>query len=127
MKQAHQNLSGKVRGSHNREKARKHLARTHRKIDRQRTDHHWKLALELVGKFDWLFFEDLNLNGMKRLWGRKVSDLAFGELLEKIKWQAANVSKQSVSLTDGNRRLLSATFGQRVALELRDRQWTCQS
>ena len=128
VKQAHQNLSGKVRGSQNREKARKHLARTHRKIDRQRTDHHWKLALELVGKFDWLFFEDLNLNGMKRLWGRKVSDLAFGELLKKIKWQATKRVK-AVGIIDRWQPTTSVCHvcSQRVALELRDRQWTCQS
>ena len=97
--EANRNLSKKKRGSNNSEKARKHLARTHRKIQRQREDHHWKLALELVGKFDYLFFEDLNLQGMKRLWGRKVSDIAFGELMEKIKWQAEKGCKE-VGLID---------------------------
>ena len=120
------NLSRKVKGSHNREKARLHLARTHRKIERQRTDHHYKLALELIRKFDYLFFEDLNLQGMKCLWGRKVSDIAFGELLEKIKWQAAKRVKE-VGIIDKWQPTTSVCHvcDRRVELELRDRTWTC--
>ena len=94
VKRANRELSQKVRGSNNRKRASKHYARTHRKIQRQREDHHWKLALVLVRKFDLCFFEDLNLNGMKRLWGRKVSDLAFGEFMLKMLWQAKKRDKR---------------------------------
>ena len=59
VKRANCELSRKVRGSNNRKRASKHYARTHRKIQRQREDHHWKLALEIVRKFDVSFFEDL--------------------------------------------------------------------
>ena len=128
IKQASRNLSCKVRGSNNRKKARKHLARTHRKIESERTDHHWKLALELVRKFDWLFFEDLNLNGMKRLWGRKVSDIAFGELLQKIKWQAHKRAKQ-VGIIGKWEPTTSVCHvcREKVDLELSDREWTCHN
>jgi putative transposase len=34
-----------------------------------------------------------NLNGMKRLWGRKVSDLAFGEFLQILQWVACKKRK----------------------------------
>ena len=123
---ANRNLSRKKRGSNNRERARKEYARTHRKIERQRTDHHWKLALELVLEFDWLFFEDLNLNGMKRLWGRKVSDIGFGELMKKIEWQAQKRVKEVHKIgrwqpTTG----VCHVCDYRVELELKDREWTC--
>ena len=88
VKQANREVSRKVRGSNNGKRASQHHARTHRKIQRQREDHHWKLSLEIVRKFDVSFFEDLNLNGMKRLWGGKVSDLALGEFMLKMRWQA---------------------------------------
>ncbi|RKU11171.1 transposase, partial [Candidatus Poribacteria bacterium] len=94
IKRASRALSRKQKGSNNRERARKDLARVYRKINRQREDHHWKLALELVRKFDTCFFEDLNLDGMKRLWGRKVSDYAFGDFMLKIKWQAQKRGKR---------------------------------
>lgn len=125
--EANRNLSRKLRGSNNSEKARKHLARIHRKIERQRTDHHWKLALALVRKFDWLFFEDLNLQGMKRLWGRKISDIAFGELMQKIKWQAEKRCKE-VGLIDKWEPTTSVCHAceTRVELQLRDRTWICE-
>ena len=128
VKQANRNLSRKVRDSHNREKARLSLARTHRKIERQRMDHHWKLALELVRHFDWLFFEDLNLDSMKRLWGRKVSDIAFGELLQKIKWQATKRMKQ-VGIINKWQPTTSVCHvcSEKVNLQLRDREWTCHN
>ena len=80
--------SRKVKGSNNRERERKNVARIHKKTANQRADHHWKLAIDLCRQFDILFFEDLNLEGMKRLWGKQVSDLAFGEFLQKLKYQA---------------------------------------
>ncbi len=94
IKRASRALSQKQKGSNNRRRVRKHSARVHRKINRQSEDHHWKLALELVRKFDVCFFEDLNLEGMKRLWGRKVSDYAFGDFMQKIKWQAQKRCKR---------------------------------
>ncbi|MCG8623397.1 MAG: transposase, partial [Proteobacteria bacterium] len=86
--EAQRELSRKVKGSNNRERARKQVARIHKKTENQRTDHHWKLAIELCREFDILFFEDLNLEGMKRLWGKQVSDLAFGEFMRKLKHQS---------------------------------------
>ena len=70
------------RRSNNRETARKHLVRVHEKVVNRRRDWFWKLAHELTDKFDYLFFETLNLKGMQRLWGRKISDLAMKEFLE---------------------------------------------
>ena len=81
-------LSSKIKGSKNRYKARKILSRLHRKISNQRQDFHFKLARNLIYKYDHLFFEDLNLDGMKRLWGRKVSDLGLYQLLQRIEFKA---------------------------------------
>ena len=127
VKQASRKLSTKKRGRNNRERARKHLARQHRKIVRQREDHHWKLALELVRKFDVLFFETVNLEGMKRLWGRKVSDIGFYGFMQKVKWQAKKRGKRVECIeqwqpTTGVCHVCDA----RVALTLSDRTWTCK-
>ncbi len=71
LKLASRNHSQKKKRSNNREKARKHLVRVHEKVTNRRRDWFWKLAHELTDKFDYLFFETLNLKGMQRLWGRK--------------------------------------------------------
>jgi putative transposase len=68
-------LSRKVKGSRNWHKSKRRLAKAHQRIANKRADAHWKLAHELASKFDILFFEDLNIKGMQKLWGRKVSDL----------------------------------------------------
>ena len=123
---ANRNLSRKNRGSKNRERARMEYARTHRKIERQRCDHHWNLALELVREFDWLFFEDLNLQGMKRLWGRKVSDIAFGELMQKIEWQAKKRVKEVFKIDRWEPTTsVCHVCDYKVELDLSDREWTC--
>ncbi len=124
---ASRSLSKKKRDSNNREKARKHLARAHRKIQRQREDNHFKLAIDLVRRFDFCFFEDLNLKGMARLWGKKVLDLAFGDFMLKIRWQAHKRCKRVETI---NRWIATTTVchscGQKHAfIDLKVREWRC--
>ena len=124
---ANRQLSRKQRGSNNRERARHHHARMHRKVERQREDHHWKLALELVCRFDVLFFETLNLDGMKRLWGRKVSDIGFYAFLQKVEWQAKKRGKRVEYINQWQPTTsVCHVCEARVSLELSDRTWTCE-
>ena len=119
--------SRKVKGSNNREREHKNVARIHKKTKNQRTDHHWKLAIELCRKFDILFFEDLNIEGMKRLWGKQVSDLAFGEFMQKLKYQS---KKRIRSVLKINRwtpttKCCCVCGHKNETLTLADRHWTC--
>jgi putative transposase len=86
LRSANRSLSRKQKGSNSRCKARLRLARVHRQVSNQRKHFHWKTAHGLVVRFDALAFEDLNLVGMKALWGRKVSDLGFSDYLSKQSW-----------------------------------------
>jgi putative transposase len=63
----------------------------------------WKLAHDLTNKFDVLCFETLNLKGMQRLWGRKISDLAFGEFLQILEWIAKKKANNLYLLINGIR------------------------
>ena len=124
---AQQAYSRKVKGSHNQERARKTVARIHKKTANQRADHHWKLAIKLCRKFDILFFEDLNLEGMKRLWGKQVSDLSFGEFYQKLKHQS---HKRIRSVLKINRwspttKACCVCEHKNENLTLADRHWTC--
>lgn len=74
-------LSRKVKGSANRRKAKRRLALAHIRLADKRRDSHFKLGGRLLAEYDVLCFEDLNIDGMKRLWGRKVSDLGFAEFV----------------------------------------------
>jgi putative transposase len=71
-------LSRKQAGSQNYGKAQRRLAKAHARLANQRRDFHFKLARQLLAEYDILCFEDLNMRGMQRLWGRKIGDLGFG-------------------------------------------------
>ena len=127
IKQANRNHSRKRKGSNNRERARLNLARNHRKIDHQRADFHWKLAHELTDEYDEIHLEDLNLKGMKSLWGRKVSDLGFADFVKKLVYIA---SKKGVKITFIDKwypssKTCSVCGAVNEALNLRDRNWRC--
>ncbi|MCY4567621.1 MAG: RNA-guided endonuclease TnpB family protein [Candidatus Poribacteria bacterium] len=119
--------SRKVKGSNNRERERKNVARIHKKTANQRTDHHWKLAIDLCRQFDILFFEDLNLEGMKRLWGKQVSDLAFGEFLQKLKYQAKKRIRAVLKINrwTPSTKCCSVCGHKNDKLTLADRHWQC--
>lgn len=94
LKKLQQRLSSKEKGSRNRRKARLAVARMHRRIADCRNDWQWKLANEIVKEFDIICIEDLNMEGMKRLWGRKVSDYGFAEFVSKLEYVAAKNGKE---------------------------------
>ena len=119
--------SRKVKGSNNRERERKNVARIHKKTTNQRADHHWKLAIDLCRNFDILFFEDLNLDGMKHLWGKQVSDLAFGEFLVKLKHQSKKRIRSVLKIDrwTPSTKCCAVCDYHNKDLTLADREWTC--
>ena len=64
---ANRKVTRAQKGSGNRKKAVKQLARVHRTIARRREDWQWKEARKLTETFDTIWIEDLNLRGMKAL------------------------------------------------------------
>ena len=129
IKRANRNHSRKHKGSNNRERTRLDLARKHRKIERQREDFHWKLAHQLTDEYDEIRLEDLNLKGMKSLWGRKVSDLGFADFVKKLVYIA---QKKGVKITFIDKwypssKTCSVCGAVNEALNLRDRTWQCPS
>ena len=99
--------SRKKKGSARRRKAYLALARLEQKVERRRTDYHWKVAHQLVGSAGCIIFENLNIKGMmarckpnvdpetgkylknrqaqKRGLNRVIADAAWGELKQKVK------------------------------------------
>ena len=129
IKLASRQHSKKQKGSNKRERARKNLVRAHEDIANRRSDWFWFLAHELTDKFDALCFETLNLKGMKRLWGRKVSDLALGEFLKILEWVANKKGKQVVYIDQWYPSTKTCNKCSQVleSLELSVRRWRCPS
>ena len=121
-------LSAKKKGSGNRERARRDVARCHRKIRRQREDHHWKMAKHFALTYDVLVFETLTFEGMKRLWGRKVSDIAPHAFHLKMRHQAAKHGKQIVYIDrwEPTSKTCSVCGQLNALMDLKTRTWQCQ-
>ena len=127
IKRSNRKHSRKRFGSNNRERARLDLARRHRKIERQREDFHYELAHELTDTYDEIRLEDLNLKGMKSLWGRKVSDLGFADFVKKLVYIAQKKGKKITFIDKWypSSKTCSACGYVNEALNLRDRTWQC--
>ena len=120
-------LSRKVKGSNNWWRCVREIARLYRHITHQRKDWHWKLATALCRRFDLIATETLNLEGMKRLWGRKVSDLSFGQFVEILKFKCFKHNREfrQVGQWTPTTKPCSDCGYHNKKLTLSDRQWTC--
>ncbi len=120
-------LARKQKGSNNRKKAKRQLALAHDSVANERRDAHFKLAHALCDEYDALGFETLNLRGMKKLWGRKISDLGFSQFMLILEHVARMRNKQVVKI--GQWEPTSQTCsccGHRQPIELRERVFTCE-
>lgn len=113
--------------SNHRKVLAKEVARMHERIANLRDDWQWKLAHKLCRAYDTICIEDLNIEGMKRLWGSKVSDLAFSEFVLKLEQIAF---KYGCEIRKVDRYFASSkTCGHcgfvNKELTLRDRNWIC--
>ena len=129
LKKASRQHSQKLKGSNNRERARKNLVRKHENIVNQRSDWFWKLAHDLTSKFDVLCFETLNIKAMQCLWGHKVSDLAFSNFLQILEWVANKKGKQVVFIDRWypSSKTCSSCGHVIEKLDLSIREWHCLS
>ncbi len=120
-------VSHKIENSHNQDKARWLLNRTHIRVTDKRQDFHYQLAHHLCDCFDTLVFEDLNLAAMKRFWGRKVSDLAFGQFVDILTWVAFKRGKTVVFVPRFERTTgLCSRCKHKQEMTLRQRTFQCE-
>ena len=126
IKKQNKRLSKAQRGSNNRKRRLFELQQTYRKIRDLRNDFQWKLAHELCKRYDYIFIEDLNIEGMKRLWGKKVSDLSHSSFINKLTYIA---SKYGVIVHKIDKWYPSSKTCEcgciNKGLSLRDRTWVC--
>ena len=127
--QLNRKLSFKKKGSRNKKKARIKLARLHEKIANQRNNFHWQLANKLVKKYDQIFLEDLNLQEMKKRFGRKVSDLGFAEFVKILEYVSIKHNKVITKIGKWypSSKTCSKCGNINNELKLRDREWSCNS
>lgn len=127
LRKASRRLSRCEKGSAHRRAARMNLDRIHEDITHRRDDWQWKLSHELCKAYDTLCIEDLQLTGMSKLWGRKMSDLAFGSFVQKLEHTASKYGCKVVRIDRYYPSSKTCNVCQYVneLLSLSDRSWTC--
>jgi len=129
IKKLNRALSSKKKGSNNRKRARLDLARGYKHIANRRKDFHFKLAKELAEKYAAICIEDLNLKGMQRLWGRKISDLGFANFVKVLEYQCKKAGTELIKIDrfyPSSKTCSECGFVYKD-LTLAERTWTCKS
>ena len=91
IKKANRILSRKKKGSNHRRLAKIALARLYKKISNQRKDFRFKLADKICSEYTLICIEDLNIKGMQKRWGRKISDYGFSEFIKILEYKAREI------------------------------------
>jgi putative transposase len=128
LRRAQQALSRKVKGSHNRAKARVVVARLHQKIRNQRNDFLHKLSTDLVRHFDLVSIEDLSIRGLARTkLATSVLDAGWGMFRAMLAYKADRNDSHVIAIGRffASSKMCSACGLVNADLSLADRAWTC--
>jgi len=127
VKKANKSFHSKKKGSNNRKRAKLHLARIHRRLRRLRRNSHLQLASRLFSTYDALFFEDLDLEGLRKRYGRKINDLGIASFIDVCKHQASKEGKYvgQIDRYEPSSKKCHRCLKNNDSLSLRDRSWTC--
>ena len=127
LKNLSKNLSRKIKYSERWKRARLCIARLHRQVHNQRLDFIFKLTKDLVEKYSELYFEDLNIKGMQKLWGFKVSDISNGMFMNILKYRCEQYNRKLVQIGrfEASTPICSVCEKRHSGLTLSDRSWQC--
>ena len=126
-----QQLSRKQKGSNNRNKSRKKVARVHNKIARCRSDFHHKLSRRIVNENQVLVLENLAIKNMVKNHNlaKAISQVGWGQFCTMLKYKAEQEGKiyLEVDRFFPSSKTCHVCLNQVGSLPLEIRQWTCSS
>ncbi|MEV5080557.1 RNA-guided endonuclease TnpB family protein [Streptomyces sp. NPDC056159] len=127
--QAQRELSRKAKGSANREKARRRVARVHARIADRRRDFLHKLTTRLVRENQTVVIEDLTVRNLLKngKLARAISDASWTELRSMLEYKCAWYGRELVVIDRWfpSSKLCGTCGAVREKLPLNVRQWTC--
>lgn len=128
LKKCARSFSKKKKGSNNRKKDRKALAKIYRKLTWMRTQSHFDLAHQLLSQYNVIILETLDLEEHKQRHGKKIQDLAPANFILILKYLAKKLGKivHQIDQWEATSKTCSSCLWKYVDLTLDERIWTCQ-
>lgn len=119
--------SKKKANSKNKEKARIKLAKCQEKIANIRKYWNHCLSKQLSNNYDFVFIEDLNISAMQKLWGRKISDIAWYQFTTFLNYKMINKGKYCLKIDRyfPSSKTCNHCGYKKEDLSLSDRSWVC--
>jgi putative transposase len=131
LKTKQRQLSRKEKGSNNRNKACKKVAKVHNKVTRCREDFLHKLSCKLVDENQVIAVENLNVKGMVKNHNlaRAISQVGWGQFLTRLKYKAEQEGKVYVEVDRffPSSKTCNVCLNQVDRLPLDVRNWTCSN
>ncbi len=129
IKRLQKQLSKKKRGSRNYEKHRTKIQKKYRKIRYMREDFLDKVSTAIAKRYDTIFIEDLNVQGMMRLHSlaKSLADVSLYAFVEKLKWKADKFGKNLIKIGrfDPSSKMCSNCGSIKRDLKMSDRTYRC--
>ena len=117
----------KAKGSHNRHKQNRKVARVHRKIHHQRKDFHHKLSRKLVDSYDLIVYEKLTITNLVKNHhvAKSISDAGWGQLMRFTEYKAEEAGTVVEYVSAYNTTQLCSRCGKLVPKTLATRIHRC--
>ncbi len=129
IKKLSKQLSKKNKKSNNYKKSLIKLNRLYIDLFNKKKDYFYKLSIELCQQFDLIAIEDLNISAMKKLWGRKISDLSFSMFINILNNMSFKYDKllYKIDRFYPSSKTCNICSNINHNLSLSDRSWTCSN
>lgn len=129
LKRLQRQLSRKVKGSNNREKQRVKIAKLFERMTNKKDAYIHYVVNELLSRYDSIFMEDLNVQGMLRnhILAKAINEVGFYKFKEILTTKALANDKQ-VAFVDRfypSSKTCSVCGYKKYDLTLNDRSWVC--
>ena len=129
LKRQQMSLSRKARGSHNRKKQKRIVAKVHEKVENRRNDFLHKMSRYYVNNYDLIALEDLSISELVQKsntgMAKAMLDASWGKFANCVLYKAENAGKYAVQVMAKGTTQDCSVCGKTVPKDLKDRTHRC--
>ena len=125
--QAQRKLELQAKGSPERTKAKKVVAKVHERISNQRSDFAHQESTKIVNQYGQIFVEDITVNEMKshRCMNRSIRDVAWSQFFFFLSYKAENAGREFKKVNPAYTSQTCSSCGHRQKMPLSCRTYVC--